>query len=309
MSHTVTLSYLNKNSALENAKRLLKEFEQTMKAITNPDILELFSVKKNELESLINEYHTFVDQESTYQLERKLAHLDNMFQTLKKCSDHIIGAINDQSGTFSKLLEANGAITIIAIEHLINNKQDVNQTNIETMIKQLSKKTIGQKEIKSATTLINNAAIDPLYRDLWLNKLATMNYKSYADLAAIINDRVRICRELEQAYQDFKKMFEQLDFKFIALNKVIRNEELLYQMILTNQVNNRVKIEFNSQRQINYQLGNYQGHLCEKTTEAFFNMIKAKSDYVIVHYNIIRDDDDDLTLKETEVELMEINKS
>lgn len=136
-----------------------------------------------------------------------------------------------------------------------------------------------------------------------------MNYKSYADLAAIINDRVRICRELEQAYQDFKKMFEQLDFKFIALNKVIRNEELLYQMILTNQVNNRVKIEFNSQRQINYQLGNYQGHLCEKTTEAFFNMIKAKSDYVIVHYNIIRDDDDDLTLKETEVELMEINKS
>ena len=308
MSHRVTLSYLNKNTALENANRLLKEFEQTMKAINNPDVLQLFSVKKNELEELINQYQSFIDQESTYQLERKLSHLDNMFETLKKCSDHIVSAIKDQSGTFSKLLEANGAITVIAIEHLISNQQTINQTNIESMIKQLSQTTIGQKEISAAETLINNAAIDPLYQKYWLKKLATMNYKSYADLAAIISDRVRVCRELEQAYQDFKKMFEQLDFKFVALNKVIRNEELLYQMILTNQVNNRVKIEFNSQRQINYQLGNYQGHLCEKTTEAFFEMIKAKSDYVIVHYNIIRDDDDDLTLKETEVELMEINK-
>lgn len=308
MSHRVTLSYLNKNTALENANRLLKEFEQTMKAINNPDVLQLFSVKKNELEELINQYQSFIDQESTYQLERKLSHLDNMFETLKKCSDHIVSAIKDQSGTFSKLLEANGAITVIAIEHLISNQQTINQTNIESMIKQLSQTTIGQKEISAAQTLINNAAIDPLYQKYWLKKLATMNYKSYADLAAIISDRVRVCHELEQAYQDFKKMFEQLDFKFVALNKVIRNEELLYQMILTNQVNNRVKIEFNSQRQINYQLGNYQGHLCEKTTEAFFEMIKAKSDYVIVHYNIIRDDDDDLTLKETEVELMEINK-
>ena len=164
MSHLVTLSYLNKNTALENANCLLKAFDQTMKTINNHDILQLFSVKKNELEELINQYQSFIDQESTYHLERKLSHLDNMFETLKKCSDHIVSAIKDQSGTFSKLLEANGAITVIAIEHLINNQQVINQTNIETMIKQLSQKTIGQKEISAAKTLINSAAIDPLYQ-------------------------------------------------------------------------------------------------------------------------------------------------
>ena len=165
MSHRVTLSYLNKNTALANANHLLKAFDQTMKTINNPDILQLFSVKKNELEDLINQYQSFIDQESTYQLERKLSHLDNMFQTLKKCSDHIIDAIKNQSGIFDKLLEANGAITVIAIEHLISNQQTINQTNIESMIKQLSQKTITQKEISAAQTLINSATIDPLYQE------------------------------------------------------------------------------------------------------------------------------------------------
>lgn len=137
-----------------------------------------------------------------------------------------------------------------------------------------------------------------------------MTYKTYADLSVTISDQERLKREMDQAYNDFKTMYEELGFKTKGeLKKSLdKKENLLYEIDLVNHVNNLVSIKINHLRQIEYKLGNYQGHLCEKTSEAFFKMIQNKGEYRIVSRIINRDNDEgDLTLSEPMVEEEVIN--
>ena len=310
MSHKVTLSYLRNNSALENAQTLLKRFEQTIKKIKHPHFLKIFQTKANELEALINSYHTYTGAEQNYQFERQIAHLDNQYNSLQSTSNIMIKMLDQQPDLIDEVIESHGAISAFAIEFLMNENVEINKTSLESKIKSISSKQIGAAEIKKAKTIINESNVDQLVKDHWIKKLSTMNFKSYADLPAIMSDQERINRELDQAYEDFKAMFIDLGFNFVGHKKAIKEGQIVYQMILKNNVDNRVAIEFNAKRQIQYQLGNYTGHLCEQTTKEFFQMIKDRGEYQIVHYNIIRDDDDEDngTLKELEYDKIAINE-
>ena len=136
-----------------------------------------------------------------------------------------------------------------------------------------------------------------------------MTYKNYADLSVTISDQERLKREMEQAFVHFKAIYEELGFKAKGELKKVLDEKgnLLYEIDLVNRVNNLVTIKINHLRQIEYKLGNYQGHLCEEAANKFLDMIKNKGEYRIVSRIINRDNyDGDLTLSEPIVEEEEI---
>lgn len=165
MSHKVTLSYLRNNSALENAQTLLKRFEQTIKKIKHPHFLKIFQTKANELEALINSYHTYTGAEQNYQFERQIAHLDNQYNSLQSTSNIMIKMLDQQPDLIDEVIESHGAISAFAIEFLMNENVEINKTSLELKIKSISSKQIGAAEIKKAKTIINESNVDQLVKD------------------------------------------------------------------------------------------------------------------------------------------------
>ena len=56
---------------------------------------------------------------------------------------------------------------------------------------------------------------------------------------------------------------------------------------MKNNRGNKIEIIIDGNLQMKYQLGNYVGHACEKTSEKIFESLK-KQGYSIVHRNISR---------------------
>lgn len=310
MSHTVTLNYINKNYALENAKQILNKINDLITKFKNYFGLQyLLKQQAKQVQEIVDGFHDTLD-EDYYHVERKLSHLDNMFNSLKTSANLVIKALEQETIDVQGLLEQHGNLAFVAFAKLVENKQTITQEQVEKMIIQIADKPIGQTEIKVAKQIINDGKVDDVVKNYWLNQISKMTYKTYADLSVTISDQERQKQEMEQAFAHFKAIYENIGFKTKGeLKKHLdKKENLLYEIDLVNHVNNLVTIKINHLRQIEYKLGNYQGHLCEEAANKFLDMIKNKGEYKIVSRIINRDNDQgDLTLSEPIVEEEVIN--
>lgn len=165
MSHTVTLNYINKNYALENAKQMLNNINNLIAKFKDYFGLQyLLKQQAKQVQDLVDGFHDTIDQDY-YDVERKLAHLDNVFNSLKTSANLVIKALDQGTIDVQGLLEQHGNLAFVAFAKLVENKQAINQEQVEKMMIQIANKPIGQAEIKLAREVINDGKIDDVVKN------------------------------------------------------------------------------------------------------------------------------------------------
>lgn len=165
MSHTVTLNYVNKNYALENAKQMLKKINDLIIKFKDYFGLQyLLKQQAKQVQEIVDGFHDTVD-EDYYRVERKLAHLDNMFNSLKTSANLVIKALEQGTIDVQGLLEQHGNLAFVAFAKLVENKQTINQEQVEKMVMQIASELIGESEIKLARQIINNGIVDDIVKN------------------------------------------------------------------------------------------------------------------------------------------------
>lgn len=292
MSHTITINatswahhikicddFLEKINNLINSTKSTKyfdyfNFDQIIKKVENI---------KNEINSNIakNVQDIQLFLSSLSHLEKEVANLEYIVENKK---DEIVNNIlNIKELNISEIIQNHGTLAIEAIDYLKNNNIPISEHEINNAIENIKNKALNEIKRKEFLNFsykyIDDTQLPNEMKYSLKKEIRDVNtHQDISDIIPLIESKQNEYKRFKLLVNDFNNILKEQGFK---IDKNIKPEisiddysNMVYKYRLINNSNNKVDIIINSEGKIKYKLGNYQGHMCNKTTEELFKKMK-----------------------------------
>ena len=303
MSHSISVTIQHVDLYIKNCDTLINELkkdkERTKEIYNSQFHFDDWISKVEELKELIKSFigkefeQSLMNKIST--IEKEVTHirylLENTHNTL------INNILNQTTFNFTSAIAKYGTMTYDAIDYLKKNNININDENFEKAISEIRHELIKEEKkqeyLTKANSLINESELSDEAKLLLKQEIrSAKTSQEISDVLPLIESKKSENDRLVMMYKEFNKKLKEEGFT-INKNKIKQlgvdsysNMYIKYSMI--NPSRNSIDIIMNSDGKIKYKLGNYVGHMCNKTSEQLIN--KLRKDGWSVAINSIKRD-------------------
>ncbi len=288
MSHIIRISIQNQKIYETSCDNLINKLEKINSSNSvNQDYKKGIDSLIRNISSLKSSFAGSMESESYYRLTRDLSTLEkevaNLYITARdQVLDDLISSLPPEFN-ISKVISDHGPLAIETLDYLRQNNIQQNQENFDKYMPIVKEKQLSQEKIKNYITnaykMIDECKIPDSIKYGIKNRIR--NIKDMADIKDIYaviqskeDETIRTVELINKVIellekQNFKRAHDPKN-KNNYWHKWIYDEEndkIVFKFRMINDSNNTVEMVVDSMGDLEYKLGNYIGHACEKTTE------------------------------------------
>ena len=303
MSHSISVTIQHVDLYIKNCDTLINELKKDKERIKGKYNSQFkfddWISKVEELKELIK---SFIGKEFEQSLMNKISTIEkevtNIRYLLENTHNTLINNILSQTTfNFTSAIAKYGTTTYDAIDYLKKNNININDENFEKAISEIRHELIKEEKkqeyLTKANSLINESELSDEVKLLLKQEIrSAKTSQEISDVLPLIESKKSENDRLVMMYKEFNKKLKEEGFT-INKNKIKQlgvdsysNMYIKYSMI--NPSRNSIDIIMNSDGKIKYKLGNYVGHMCNKTSEQLIN--KLRKDGWSVAINSIKRD-------------------
>ena len=248
-------------------------------------------------ESTLKKMDSLIDvNEQTYfsSLSKEITNIKNTINFKKM----ILETLNKNEINLDKNIAKYGTMAIDVINSLKAEGTQINDESFANKLQIIRTQEVDKESLKKYTNISNKIIDDSHIPEEIKYELKKMirSYKTSQE----VSDINPYLEYKKQEYdlvvfnaKNVSKSLLKLDFSKTGNTEWKMNDDQVMSVTLSfvNKSNNTVKIKFDGDGNMNYKLGNYIGHACEKTTELLEKDLYSQG-YVYLNKQIKRDIDD-----------------
>ena len=284
MSHTITISAENVKSYVSNCDALIENIEETKAKLDSTKLNSTLDQYIGQINQFKNEIMNQVGKEETQQILTRLSTIQKEvanFALLK--NNLIIDDIVSSSFDLAKIVSSYGYVALDALELMESQHIEINENNVVKTIKQMQAETVNEAKriayIEQAYQVVDQSDLPDLVKKLLKQDIRdSKTYQELSDIQPLIISKKQEYQRLVQTRKDLNQKLKEMGFsidKSIGLKiETDSYSNIVFKYSLKNASNNSVSMILNSDGQIKYKLGNYVGHMCNKTTEKLIEKLR-----------------------------------
>lgn len=300
MSHKAVLATFCTDAEAEVLRSEIDDLTNLLRASEiakaySKEINDVLDQLKNELTELQNlNQEEVVDEDFINRWMRERAH---KVDTILKKVSNLRNSINLASMTKSelqkvseeilKLIRENGTMVSDAMYSLSSKGLDVTPTSIEKEIESIRNVAIDNTELEKYRAYykseIEKTTMPNEFKSAIANELLTIrSSQEVADFSAYLETKKsEYHKTIRMAKQFIDAAGKTLNFKLVERSyKIIKDEEhiddLRVIVKLRNNKNNVIGYSFSLKGSVEYQMGNYEGHMCEADAEKLTDELRDR---------------------------------
>lgn len=284
MSHTITISAENVKSYVSNCDALIENIEETKAKLDSTKLNSTLDQYISQINQFKNEIMNQVGKEETEQILTRLSTIQKEvanFALLK--NNLIIDDIVSSSFDLAKIVSSYGYVALDALELMESQHIEINENNVVKTIEQMQAETVNEAKriayIEQAYQVVDQSDLPDLVKKLLKQDIRdSKTYQELSDIQPLIISKKQEYQRLVQTRKDLNQKLKEMGFsidKSIGLKiETDSYSNIVFKYSLKNASNNSVSMILNSDGQIKYKLGNYVGHMCNKTTEKLIEKLR-----------------------------------
>ena len=284
MSHTITISAENVKSYVSNCDALIENIEETKAKLDSTKLNSTLNEYIGKINQFKNEIMNQVGKEETQQILTRLSTIQKEvanFALLK--NNLIIDDIVSSSFDLAKIVSSYGYVALDALELMESQHIEINENNVVKTIEQMQAETVNEAKriayIEQAYQVVDQSDLPDLVKKLLKQDIRdSKTYQELSDIQPLIISKKQEYQRLVQIRKDLNQKLKEMGFsidKSIGLKiETDSYSNIVFKYSLKNASNNSVSMILNSDGQIKYKLGNYVGHMCNKTTEKLIEKLR-----------------------------------
>ena len=284
MSHTITISVENVQSYVSNCDALIENIEETKAKLDSTKLNSTLNEYIGKINQFKNEIMNQVGKEETQQILTRLSTIQKEvanFALLK--NNLIIDDIVSNGFDLTKIVSKYGYVALDALELMESQHIEINENNVVKTIQQMQAETVNEAKrvayIEKAYQVVDQSDLPDLVKKLLKQDIRdSKTYQELSDIQPLIISKKQEYQRLVQTRKDLNQKLKEMGFsidKSIGLKiETDSYSNIVFKYSLKNASNNSVSMILNSDGQIKYKLGNYVGHMCNKTTEKLIEKLR-----------------------------------
>ena len=284
MGHTITISAENVQSYVSNCDALIENIQETKAKLDSTKLNSTLDQYISRINQFKNEIMNQVGKEETQQILTRLSTIQKEvanFALLK--NNLIIDDIVSNSFDLTKIVSKYGYVALDALELMESQHIEINENNVVKTIEQMQAETVNEAKriayIEQAYQVVDQSDLPDLVKKLLKQDIRdSKTYQELSDIQPLIISKKQEYQRLVQTRKDLNQKLKEMGFsidKSIGLKiETDSYSNIVFKYSLKNASNNSVSMILNSDGQIKYKLGNYVGHMCNKTTEKLIEKLR-----------------------------------
>ena len=284
MSHTITISAENVQSYVSNCDALIENIQETKTKLDSTKLNSTLDQYISQINQFKNEIMNQVGKEETEEILTRLSTIQKEvanFALLK--NNLIIDDIVSSSFDLTKIVSKYGYVALDALELMESQHIEINENNVVKIIEQMQQETVNEAKrvayIEQAYQVVDQSDLPDLVKKLLKQDIRdSKTYQELSDIQPLIISKKQEYQRLVQTRKDLNQKLKEMGFsidKSIGLKiETDSYSNIVFKYSLKNASNNSVSMILNSDGQIKYKLGNYVGHMCNKTTEKLIEKLR-----------------------------------
>ena len=303
MSHSIKITLSNIQPIITQCDNYIISLNKMLNSDWNFDISfkndiqnKINNINKIK-ESTLKKMDSLIDvNEQTYfsSLSKEITNIKNTINFKKM----ILETLNKNEINLDKNIAKYGTMAIDVINSLKAEGTQINDESFANKLQIIRTQEVDKESLKKYTNISNKIIDDSHIPEEIKYELKKMirSYKTSQE----VSDINPYLEYKKQEYdlvvfnaKNVSKSLLKLDFSKTGNTEWKMNDDQVMSVTLSfvNKSNNTVKIKFDGDGNMNYKLGNYIGHACEKTTELLEKDLYSQG-YVYLNKQIKRDIDD-----------------
>lgn len=284
MSHTITISAENVQSYVSNCDALIENIQETKTKLDSTKLHSTLDQYISRINQFKNEIINQVGKEETQQILTRLSTIQKEvanFALLK--NNLIIDDIVSSSFDLTKIVSKYGYVALDALELMESQHIEINENNVVKTIQQMQAETVNEAKrvayIEQAYQVVDQSDLPDIVKKLLKQDIRdSKTYQELSDIGPLIISKKQEYQRLVQTRKDLNQKLKEMGFtidKSVAIKiETDSYSNIVFKYSLKNASNNSVSMILNSDGQIKYKLGNYIGHMCNKTTEKLIEKLR-----------------------------------
>ena len=284
MSHTITISAENVQSYVSNCDALIENIQETKTKLDSTKLHSTLDQYISRINQFKNEIINQVGKEETQQILTRLSTIQKEvanFALLK--NNLIIDDIVSSSFDLTKIVSKYGYVALDALELMESQHIEINENNVVKTIQQMQAETVNEAKrvayIEQAYQVVDQSDLPDIVKKLLKQDIRdSKTYQELSDIGPLIISKKQEYQRLVQTRKDLNQKLKEMGFtidKSVAIKiETDSYSNIVFKYSLKNASNNSVSMILNSDGQIKYKLGNYVGHMCNKTTEKLIEKLR-----------------------------------
>ena len=284
MSHTITISAENVQSYVSNCDALIENIQETKAKLDSTKLNSTLDQYISRINQFKNEIMNQVGKEETEEILTRLSTIQKEvanFALLK--NNLIIDDIVSSSFDLTKIVSKYGYVALDALELMESQHIEINENNVVKTIEKMQQETVNEAKriayIDQAYQIIDQSDLPDIVKKLLKQDIRdSKTYQELSDIGPLIISKKQEYQRLVQTRKDLNQKLKEMGFtidKSIGLKiETDSYSNIVFKYSLKNASNNSVSMILNSDGQIKYKLGNYVGHMCNKTTEKLIEKLR-----------------------------------
>ena len=284
MSHTITISIENVKTYISNCDALIENIEETKAKLDSTKLNSSLNQYINRINQFKEEILNQVGKQQTTQILNHLSTIQKEVSNFALLKNNLItDDIVSNSFDLAKIVSKYGYVALDAFELMQSQNLKITENNAIKIIEQMRLETVNEAKraafIKQAYQIIDQSDLPDIVKKILKQDVRdSKTYQELSDIQPLIISKKQEYQRLVQTRKDLNQKLKEMGFsvdKSIAIKiETDSYSNIVFKYSLKNTSNNSVSIILNSDGQIKYKLGNYIGHMCNKTTEKLIEKLK-----------------------------------
>ena len=284
MSHTITISAENVQSYVSNCDALIENIEETKAKLDSTKLNSTLDHYISQINQFKNEIMNQVGKTQTEEILTRLSTIQKEvanFALLK--NNLIIDDIVSSSFDLTKIVSKYGYVALDALELMESQHIEINENNVVKTIEKMQQETVNEAKriayIDQVYQIVDQSDLPDIVKKLLKQDIRdSKTYQELSDIGPLIISKKQEYQRLVQTRKDLNQKLKEMGFtidKSVAMKiETDSYSNIVFKYSLKNASNNSVSMILNSDGQIKYKLGNYVGHMCNKTTEKLIEKLR-----------------------------------
>ena len=284
MGHTITISAENVQSYVSNCDALIENIQETKAKLDSTKLNSTLDQYISRINQFKNEIMNQVGKTQTEEILTRLSTIQKEvanFALLK--NNLIIDDIVSSSFDLTKIVSKYGYVALDALELMESQHIEINENNVVKTIEKMQQETVNEAKriayIDQVYQIVDQSDLPDIVKKLLKQDIRdSKTYQELSDIQPLIISKKQEYQRLVQTRKDLNQKLKEMGFsidKSIGLKiETDSYSNIVFKYSLKNASNNSVSMILNSDGQIKYKLGNYVGHMCNKTTEKLIKKLR-----------------------------------
>lgn len=284
MGHTITISAENVQSYVSNCDALIENIQETKAKLDSTKLNSILDQYISRINQFKNEIMNQVGKTQTEEILTRLSTIQKEvanFALLK--NNLIIDDIVSSSFDLTKIVSKYGYVALDALELMESQHIEINENNVVKTIEKMQQETVNEAKriayIDQVYQIVDQSDLPDIVKKLLKQDIRdSKTYQELSDIGPLIISKKQEYQRLVQTRKDLNQKLKKMGFsidKSIGLKiETDSYSNIVFKYSLKNASNNSVSMILNSDGQIKYKLGNYVGHMCNKTTEKLIEKLR-----------------------------------